>query len=159
EVEAALEACRERKPRLPLVDEAEARAIVSESWPVGPLPQWVRLLANFPIDGVGRIAGLRSSEEKGDLDPLFKARVSWIIARRDRAWHALGQAERRLRELGQSIEQIDMMDGDWSGFPPADRALFTVAHKLAASPVVLTDEDVAEAVELAGPRDVVQTIS
>ena len=32
-------------------------------------------------------------------------------------------------------------------------------RKLAASPVVLTDDDVAEAVKLAGPRDVVQLIS
>ena len=34
-----------------------------------------------------------------------------------------------------------------------------MARKLAASPVVLTDDDVAEAVKLAGPRDVVQLIS
>ena len=40
-----------------------------------------------------------------------------------------------------------------------ERALFTVARKLAASPVVLTDDDVALALKLAGPRDVVQLIS
>ena len=34
-----------------------------------------------------------------------------------------------------------------------------MARKLAASPVVLTDDDVAQAVKLAGPRDVVQLIS
>jgi hypothetical protein len=34
-----------------------------------------------------------------------------------------------------------------------------VARKLAASPVVLTDDDVENAVKLAGPRDVVQLIS
>ena len=37
--------------------------------------------------------------------------------------------------------------------------MFTVAKKLGASPVVLTDSEVAEAVRLAGPRDVVQTVS
>jgi hypothetical protein len=37
--------------------------------------------------------------------------------------------------------------------------LFTLARKLASSPVVLTDDDVAKAVKLAGPRDVVQLIS
>ena len=37
--------------------------------------------------------------------------------------------------------------------------MFTLARKLAASPVVLTDEDVENAVKLAGPRDVVQLIS
>jgi alkylhydroperoxidase family enzyme len=159
EVESALAACAAREPRLPVPNDAEARAVVSQNWPEGPLPQWVRLLANFPRDGVARINTIRSAEEKGDLDPLLKARVAWIVARQDRAWYATGLAKRRLRELGQSDDEIYKLDGDWSGFPPAERALFTVARKLAASPVILTDDDVAQAVDLAGPRDVVQLIS
>jgi alkylhydroperoxidase family enzyme len=159
EVERALGVCRNRTPRLPLLDEAKAREIVSENWPQGPLPQWVRLLANFPRDGVRVMTGVRSVDEKGDLKPLLKAQVSWIIARQDRAWYATGQARRRLQELGQSDDQIFDLDGDWAGLTPSDRALFTVARKLAASPVVLTDDDVAQAVKLAGPRDVVQLVN
>jgi alkylhydroperoxidase family enzyme len=158
-VEKALEAARHRTPRLPLLDEAKARAVVSEAWPEGPLPQWVRLVVNFPREGMSRVTAVRAAEEKGDLTPLLKARVSWIIARQDRAWYATGLAERRLKELGQTEDQIYALDGDWSGFTPAERALFTVARKLAASPVMLTDEDVERAVKLAGPRDVVQLIS
>jgi hypothetical protein len=158
EVEKALAAARGRVPRLPLLDEAKARAVVSEAWPEGPLPQWVRLVANFPREGVNRVNGVRAVEEKGDLTPLLKARVSWVIARQDRAWYAAGLARRRLHALGQTDEQIYGLDGDWSGFTPAERALFNVARKLAASPVVLTDDDVARGVELAGPRDVVQLI-
>jgi Carboxymuconolactone decarboxylase family len=159
EVEKALEACRQRSPRLPLVSEAEARAIMSASSPEGSLPQFVRLLANFPRDGVRVVDTVRSMEEKGDLKPLLKAQVSWIIARQDRAWYAAGRAALRLKELGQTAEQIASLDGDWAAFAPADRALFVVARKLAASPVVLTDEDVAQAVKLAGPRDVVQLVN
>jgi hypothetical protein len=51
------------------------------------------------------------------------------------------------------------LDGDWADFTEAERALFAAARKLAASPIVLTDEDVAKAVKLAGPRDVVQLIN
>ena len=105
------------------------------------------------------MTGVRSVDEKGDLKPLLKAQVSWIIARQDRAWYATGQAKRRLQEMGQSDDQIFSLDGDWTGFTPSDRALFTVARKLAASPVVLTDDDVAQAVKLAGPRDVVQLVN
>jgi alkylhydroperoxidase family enzyme len=155
----ALAAARSRHARLPLLDESEARAVVSESWPQGPLPNWVRLVANFPRDGLNRIVSFRWAEEKLELSPVLKARVSWIIARQDRAWYALGQAQRRLKELGQSDEQIAALDGDWSGFTPVERALFRVARKLAASPVVLTDEDVADAVKQAGPRAVVQLVS
>ncbi|HUG92806.1 MAG TPA: carboxymuconolactone decarboxylase family protein, partial [Planctomycetaceae bacterium] len=158
EVEQALAAARTRQPRLPLVDEREARSLLAERAPQGPLPQWVRLLANFPEDGVGHVASIVTADEQGDLSPLLKAQLSWIIARRDRAWYALGQARHRLRELGQSDEQIFALDGDCREFSPREQALFTVAKKLAASPVVLTDAEVARAVEAAGPRDVVQTI-
>jgi alkylhydroperoxidase family enzyme len=158
EVEKALEAARKRTPRLPLLDEAKARAVVSEAWPEGPLPQWVRLVANFPKEGLNRVNSIKSAEEKGTLSPLLKARVSWIIARQDRAWYATGLAKRRLKELGQTDEQIYQLDGDWSGFGPADRSMFTLARKLATSPVVLTDADVDQAVKLTSPRDVTQLI-
>ncbi|MBX3442927.1 MAG: hypothetical protein KF774_11015 [Planctomyces sp.] len=154
-----LQAARQRESRLPLVDEAEARRIVGENWDAdAPLPNWVRLLANFPRSGVGRINSTRSADEHGDLSPLLKAQLSWITARQDRAWYALGRAEARLRAEGQSDEQIQALDGDWSSFPAYERTLFVVAKNLAASPVVLTDAEVAEAVEAAGPRDVVQTV-
>jgi hypothetical protein len=159
EVEKALEACRRRTPRLPLVAEDEARTLLPDDWPKGPLPQWVRLLANFPRDGKNRIVGLRAADEKGDLKPLLKAQVSWIIARQDRAWYAVGEARRRLQEQGWTDEQIFKLDGDWTEFTPAERALFTVARKLAASPMVLTDEDVERALKAAGTRAVVQLIS
>ena len=158
-VEQALESCRKRTPRLPLVDDAAARAVLPEDWPTGSLPQWVRLLANFPTDGKNRAVGFRSADVKGDLEPLLKAQLSWIIARQDRAWYAAGLARQRLKELGQSDEQIYQLDGAWQNFSPRERALFTVARNLAASPIVLTDDDVERAVKAAGPRDVVQTIS
>jgi alanine-alpha-ketoisovalerate/valine-pyruvate aminotransferase len=62
-------------------------------------------------------------------------------------------------ETLRAQDEIYKLDGDWSEFPPAEAALFTVSRKLAASPVVLTDDDMAQAIKLAGPRDVVQLIS
>ena len=159
EVEAALAQAGKRTPRLPLVEEAKAREILAEDAPPGALPQWMRLLLNFPIGGKRTVASVRSADEKGDLTPLLKAQVAWIIARQDRAWYAVGQAKARLAALGQSDERIYALDGDWAGFTPRERALFTVARNLGASPVVLTDEEVADAVKHAGNRDVVQLVS
>ncbi len=159
EVEKALEAARKREPRLPLAEDEKAREIVPESFPKGALPQWVRLLATTPATGKGRVASQWTAEEKGDLKPLLKAQVSWIVARQDRAWYATGEAKKRLLALGQTEDQIYNLDGDWKGFTPTERALFTVAKKLAASPVVLTDDEVTAAVKLAGARDVVQLVS
>src|SRR5260370_19920729 len=139
DAEKALAACRKRTPRLPLVEENNARQILPKDWPDGPLPQCVRLLANFPRDGKTRIAGIRAAEEQGDLKPLLKAQVSWIVARQDRAWYAAGEARRRLLALGWSEEQVYKLDGDWADFTATEPALFTVARKLSASPIVLTD--------------------
>jgi AhpD family alkylhydroperoxidase len=150
--------CRTRTPRLPLVDDAKAREIVADAAPTGPLPQWMRLLANFPVEGLQHLKTIQLADEKSDLSPLLKAQLSWIIARHDGAWYAAGQAWHLLTDAGQSADQIFMLDGDWTQFTARERALFNLAKKLAASPVVLTDADVAKAVELAGPRDVVQTI-
>lgn len=159
DVEQALATACQREPRLPLVDEPKARELVPEGFAKGALPQWVRLLATFPMSGKGRIASIHSSESRGDLKPLLKAQVSWIIARQDRAWYAIGQAQYRLRELGWSDDQIFMLDGDCSEFTPAERAQFQLARQLAASPIVLTDAETTAAVKLVGSRDVVQLIS
>ena len=159
-VEEKLAACKQRQSRLPLVEEAAARTILADKWKdTAPLPNWVRLLVTFPRTGVSRITTTISSEEKGDLTPLLKAQLSWIVARQDRAWYTLALTQKRLHELGQSDDQIFALDGNWKEFTPREQALFVVARQLGASPVVLTDAEVAKAVELAGPQDVVQAIS
>ncbi|HUE71944.1 MAG TPA: hypothetical protein VMP01_13745 [Pirellulaceae bacterium] len=159
EVEQALAACRKRTARLPLVDEAKAKEVAAEAWPHERVPQWVRLLANFSREGKSRINTLRRGDDEGDLSPLLKAQVSWIIARQDRAWYAVGLAQRRLRELGCSDDQIYALDGDWQEFTPAERTQFRLARHLAASPIVLSDGDVAEALRQTSPRDVVQLVT
>jgi len=160
-LEQTLAAAATRKPRLPLVEEPEARAALGEAAPSGRLPNWMRLLANFPADAPNRVRGIVAAQTDADWDLSLttRAQLSWIIARQDGAWYAVGQARARLKTLGQSDAQIAALDGDWSEFPAADRALFTLARNLAASPVVLTDAEVARALELAGPRKVVQAIT
>lgn len=159
EVEKALAACAERKARLPMLSDDDARKALGEVAPEGSLPNWMRLMAVFPREGGGRVRSLRASEEKGNLTPLLKAQVSWIIARNDRAWYATGLAKQRLRELGQTDDQIFALDGDWSAFTPGERAMFTVAKKLASTPIVMTDDDANEAMKHTGPREVVQLVS
>lgn len=159
EVEKALESARKRTARLPLVEEANARELLPADYPKEPLPEWIRLLANFTGQGKSRIASQLSAEQKGDLKPLLKAQVAWIIARQDRAWYALARAKQQLKDLGQSDAQIAQLDGDWSNFTAAERSLFTVASKLAMSPVILTDADVATALKETGPKEVVQLVN
>lgn len=158
DVERALELAAKRKPRLPLVDEAKAREVIPEL-PKGDVPLWARLFANFTREGKSRATGLLTAETKGELSPMLKAQVCWIIARQDRAWYATGLARKRLKELGASDEAIFKLDGDWSEFTPAERAMFTVARKLAATPIALQDAEVEEALKRSSPREVLQLIN
>lgn len=157
EVEQRLQDCSRRQARLPLLDEASVRELV----PLGenePVPQWMRLVLHFPIDGVRRVNELQSAEQSSELGDLLRARISWVTARNDGAWYALSQACRRLRELGESDDQIFALDGDWHHLSDQDRALLLVAKHLAASPVILTDAEVTKAVQASSPAAVVQTI-
>jgi hypothetical protein len=133
--------------------------VVPEGYPEGPLPEWIRLLANFTGQGRGRIASQIAAETKEDLKPLLKAQVAWIVARQDRAWYAVARAKQQLKDLGQTDDQIYQLDGDWSNFTAGERSLFTVARKLACSPVILTDADVATALKETDPKQVVQVIT
>lgn len=160
EVEAALSVARQRHARLPVLSEDAARQAFGEAAPSGRLPLWIRLMANFPRDAQSRLPALLAIEQdRGELSPLLKAQVSWIIARQDRAWYATEVVKSRLRELGQSDDQIYALDGKWDQFTPAERAQFRFARKLAATPIALTDEDVEEALQQTSPRQVVQLVN
>jgi AhpD family alkylhydroperoxidase len=156
-VEQALLAAASRQPRLPLADDKAARDVLPPEWKAdsAPLPGWVRLLASFPRSAPTRILAVRMLETGGDLPAALKAKTAWILARQDRAWYALGEARAALHREGLTDDAIFAIDETAT---PAERSLFQVARNLAASPVVLTDNDVADAVKLAGPRIVTQFI-
>jgi alkylhydroperoxidase family enzyme len=160
EVRAALKAATTRQPRLQMVTEEAVRQAWGTDVPAGPVPHWMRLMASFPNEGKGRMPALLAfSTDRGDLSLLQKAQVSWIIARQDRAWYAVGQSWNQLQKLGQTEDQIWALDGDWKEFSPADQTLFQCAKNLANSPIALTDADVAAALEANGPRKLVQLIN
>src|SRR5690606_16439468 len=105
--------------RLPLLSEEDARAALGDQAPAGSVPNWMRLMANYPNESSRRIDSILAiDEDSGDLSPLLKAQVSWIIARQDRAWYATGLVKERLQHLGQSEDQIYALDGDWKEFTP-----------------------------------------
>jgi alkylhydroperoxidase family enzyme len=141
--EAQLAAARKRTPRLPLVADAEARKLLPADWPKGPLPQWVRLLANFPKAGVGRARLILAGEGKGVLDKTLRAQVHWVAARHDRAWYALGHARKRLLALGVKEADVWALDAPDRRFSDAQKAALAFAKKLTVTPAAITDADVA----------------
>jgi alkylhydroperoxidase family enzyme len=144
QVESALEACRKRSPRLPLASEEQARRVVPAEWSgSSSLPQWVRLLANFPNGGKAWIAQTYCSETKGRISPKLKAEIAYVAARNDRAWYALGHARQRLTELAFSNDTIDALDHPGDSVPEPERSVIALARKLTVDPALLTDADIA----------------
>jgi alkylhydroperoxidase family enzyme len=143
QVDAALDACRARTPRLPLASEAQARGVLPADWSgSGPLPQWVRLLGNFPKGGRAWVAQTYYSETKGRLSPKLKAEIAYVAARNDRAWYALGHAVRRLKDLGLDRDAIAALDHPGDSIPQAERAVLALARKLTVDPALITDADI-----------------
>jgi alkylhydroperoxidase family enzyme len=143
QVEAALDACRRRTPRLPLASEEQARGAVPADWSgSGPLPQWVRLLANFPKGGKAWIAQTYHSQTKGRISPKLKVEIAYVSARNDRAWYALGHARQRLKELGLSDDAIDALDHPGDSIHSPERAALALARKLTVDPALITDADI-----------------
>ena len=66
----------------------------ARSRPHQPVPNWVRLLLNFPKAGPAKVADLMASQTKGDLSPRLNAQLAWVSARADRAWYALAHRAR-----------------------------------------------------------------
>src|SRR5262249_45200417 len=91
-----------REATLPMPD---AKA-VAEVWTEGPGPNWAVFLGNFPKSMRGRVAGLKSGMEKGNLSAKLKAEIAWVAARNDRAWYALAVARDRLLKAGISDDDI-----------------------------------------------------
>ena len=163
DVASKLQEAVKRTPRLPLVSDERVKEILGDLAPAGAAPNWMRLLLNFPVAGKRQVASLVTAETDLQLSPLVRAQMSWVIALQNGAWYSLGEAQKRLKDLGQSNEQIDALSqlGNVSGndkLSPKDRALLIVAKNLAASPVVLTDRQVDEALKLSSAQDVVQTV-
>jgi alkylhydroperoxidase family enzyme len=143
QVEKALDAARKRSPRLPLADEARARAVLPEDWSGSePLPQWARLLGNFPKGGKALAGSIGRARTGGKLSPVLKAKIAWVGARNDRAWYALGHARRRLNDLGVNDDRAFALDRPDHGSTPAEQAALALVRKITVDPALITDADV-----------------
>ena len=76
------------------------------------------------------------------LDYPFKTEMFWIVSRTNNCQYCLGHQESKLLGAGLTEDEIAALDGDWSGFTPAQRAAFAFARKLTYEPHRLTDADI-----------------
>ena len=161
--EDGLKTARNRKARLPMKSSDETKAVFAELNLPDAIPGWMRLLANFPTAGKRQVTAFLATEKTLDLSELTRARIAWVVARQNEAWYSLAEADARLQSTGQTREQIQILEHFETAetndqLTARDKSLLTVAKNLAASPVVLTDEEAQNAITVAGPREFVQTV-
>jgi alkylhydroperoxidase family enzyme len=75
----------------------------------------------------------------------------------------MGHAEMLLAVAGLDDKAIQertrkLAEGDWSGFPPAQRKAFAYARKMSREPWSVTDEDVAQLKRDFGPERALDVI-
>jgi hypothetical protein len=162
-LEKALADVEARTALLPVVSQEEARSVLGDLAPEDQIPQWKCLLANFPVAGKRLVQAITASEKSTELSPTLQAQINWVVARQDRAWYNVAMAKDQLAAAGVNADQRGALDRDLSSpmdrINDSDRMLLLVAKNLAASPIVLTDKQVTDAVEVAGAKAVTQVIN
>ncbi len=105
---------------------------------------------------------VETSKQLSELSPELQAKINWVVARQDRAWYNVATAQKELQAHKVPADEMLALDADPSVPNPslseADRQLLRLAKNLASSPIVLTDKEVAEAVQATSAKAVTQAI-
>lgn len=158
EVAKALDAARQRSPRVKLADESATRELLSEQLAGQAPQQWMQLLATMPKSAAEKVTSFQAVFDKGTLDPRSKAIIMYVGARNDRAWYALGHAIARLKKLGFSDEQIAALDQPEKLASQADRELVQFARQITVDPALIDDEDFARMRKLMDDKKVAEVV-
>jgi len=106
-------------------------------------PGWVQLLKVFPVANKSKISALLAAETKGKLDTRSKLLVAWTTARHDRAWYMLDLVAKRMDSAGIGMDELKRIDSNAATLSDKDRAVITLAQKMAVAPWTITDANIA----------------
>ena len=143
EMKAALEALKQRQPRVPLplgsADGEQHPSLLPEAWGVG--------------GGPGSVQGPNSK-----LDDLAKDRCFWVISRGNNCHYCLGHQELKLRAGGMDDDTIASLDSDWSEFNPRQQAALAFARKLTLEPQLVGDDDIARLRKVFSDPEIIELV-
>ncbi len=137
DLQRRLEAQRERKPRVSIPDWEEFRKALPESlYPrAKPLKiRWSLLVSGRqPILGPAWIKTTRTFGAESKQDRVFEESLFWVVTRTLQCFYCMGHCEMLLEVAGLKQDDIKartakLAAGDWSKFPPAERAAFAFAQ-------------------------------
>ncbi len=148
EMKQALEALKDRTPRLPLPERGEGG--VNNG----------RMRAQYLPEGWGggggrggrdrqrgrdgrRGSGRFGQDPNSTMDFAFTTSLFWIVSRGNNCHYCLGHQELKLRGAGLNDDTIASLDSDWSVFEPRQQAALAYTRKLTLEPQLIGDKDIA----------------
>jgi alkylhydroperoxidase family enzyme len=146
-----LEGQRDRKPRVSIPTWEEFRQVLPESLYPRSKPlriRWSLLVSGRqPKLGPAWIKTTRTFGSESQQDRVFEETLFWVVTRSLRCFYCMGHCEMLLEVAGLGKDDIgrrtaQLASGDWSSFPPAERAAFAFARKLTDTPWEVDDADI-----------------
>jgi alkylhydroperoxidase family enzyme len=144
EVTQALDACRQREPRVELPTSDEAREALGDAIGSDMPLAWERAMSQVPTAGVPQVKTWRTIMNDDHLPQRLKAELALIAAVHNHAWYAVGHASDRLRAMGVSTdEMVALFDGSLP-FNAGPSAAYRLAEKSTTDPHLISDADLAD---------------
>jgi alkylhydroperoxidase family enzyme len=138
EMKIALEALKDRMPRLPLAP-SEGRGVNNGRMRSQYLPaSW-----SGGGGGGGRNRGRQPNNAAGAIDYAFTTSMFWVVSRGNNCHYCLGHQELKLKSAGLDDDTIAALDSDWSRFDSRMQAALAYTRKLTLEPQLMGEADIA----------------
>jgi alkylhydroperoxidase family enzyme len=163
ELKIALEALKDRQPRLPTApdDGVTSGRARSEGLPAtwGGARSAGRDRGAPTATPAGE--GERGARQRGNngattLDYAFTTSLFWVVSRGNNCHYCLGHQELKLKNAGLDDDTIAALDCDWSGFDPRLQAALGFARKLTLEPQLVSDADITALKKLFSDAEVIE---
>jgi alkylhydroperoxidase family enzyme len=158
ELQARLEAQRDRKPRLPIPTWDEVKKGLPDNFTTRP----TRIVWN--LVGFGYVPELavpwsvstRTMWPESPQDRVVEEGLFWVQTRAIRCNYCMGHCEMLLEVAGLDKQAVAertrrLASDDWSAFPPVEQRAYAYARKLTKTPWELTAADHQNLVDDLGP--------
>jgi len=136
EMKAALEALKQRQPRIPFPS-PNAVPTPASGWKAnnGTMRRYYLPAKWYAADF--------APDPAMKLDNTFKVRLFWIVSRANNCQYCLGHQEHKLLVAGMQENEIAALDSRWDEFPRSEQAAFGFTRKLTLTPHLINADDVA----------------
>ncbi len=145
EMKNALNALKQRKPRLPVPSAAEAAATNTDARPspFGSVTNGRARKYYLPDAWFANEQSLGSTDSKQLVDYKLKTQCFWVVSRGNNCHYCLGHQEHKLKMEGLTDDQVAALDSDWDSLDSRTKKAVTLARKMTQEPYAMSERDIS----------------